>query len=169
MQTMTLPQVVRLLSQSRIGRLCMADGAGKPYAIPLPFTWMAGALYLRIPMTGRKGEVLAANNQVCFEVDHYTDTLDDYASVLVEGRLSPVADVAEKAQVRRCTRRKYQRLRRGHRPGHGRQIRLEDLSMCKIVVERISGRRKSRPQDSFARGATCKLTRSRETTVCAAT
>ena len=41
--------------------------------------------------------------------------------------------------------RKYDRLRRGHRPGHGRGTRLEDLPMRKIVIERISGRKKDSP------------------------
>jgi nitroimidazol reductase NimA-like FMN-containing flavoprotein (pyridoxamine 5'-phosphate oxidase superfamily) len=144
MQTMEAHEVEAMLDQTRIGRLCMADAQGRPYAIPLPFTWFDGALYLRLPLTGRKGEILAQNNRVCFEIDSYTDTLDDYASVLIEGVLEEVTTTEEKAMVRGRTQEKYQRLRRGHRPGHGRSTPLESLALRRIVVDQISGRRKER-------------------------
>lgn len=140
MKQMPHADVEEMLATSRIGRLAMADATGTPYVIPLPFTWTDGALYLRLPMTGRKGQVLSANTKVCFEVDRFTDTLDDYASVLIEGRLTKVPDIAEKQKVRDITQGKYQRLRNGHRPGHGRQTPIEEMPLCKIVVERLSGR-----------------------------
>jgi nitroimidazol reductase NimA-like FMN-containing flavoprotein (pyridoxamine 5'-phosphate oxidase superfamily) len=144
METMEMAEVEVMLEETRIGRLCMAGADGRPYAIPLPFTWHEGALYLRLPLTGRKGEVLSQNSRVCFEIDSYTDTLDDYASVLAEGTLEEVTDIAEKARVRTRTQEKYQRLRHGYRPGHGRPTPLESLALRKIVVEQLSGRRKER-------------------------
>lgn len=145
MEPMHPTDVEAMLQGTTIGRLCMADNEGRPYAIPLPFTWHEGALYLRLPLTGRKGEVLRQNSRVCFEVDSYTDTLDDYASVLIEGRLIEVTSLEEKACIRARTQEKYLRLRRGHRPGHGRSTPLEALALRKIVVEQLSGRRKDRP------------------------
>jgi nitroimidazol reductase NimA-like FMN-containing flavoprotein (pyridoxamine 5'-phosphate oxidase superfamily) len=142
MQDMMLHEIDAMLSDSLIGRLCMADAAGRPYTVPLPFCWADGAIYLRIPLSGRKGHVLAQNDQVCFEVDQFTDTLDAYGSVLVEGRLVAVTEVREKQRVRTFNDRKYDRLRRGHRPRHGRASRVEDLPMRKIVIEQISGRKK---------------------------
>jgi nitroimidazol reductase NimA-like FMN-containing flavoprotein (pyridoxamine 5'-phosphate oxidase superfamily) len=142
MQDMTVHEIEQLLSESRIGRLSMADRAGRPYTIPLPFCWTDGTVYLRLPLAGRKGSVLAENDQVCFEVDEFTDALDDYASVLVEGRLVPVTSSDEKLQVKRRNDEKYNRLRRGYRPGHGRSTPIEELPLRKIVVERISGRKK---------------------------
>lgn len=131
-----------MLAEGRIGRLCMAGADGRPYSVPLPFCWLEGALYLRVALTGRKGQVLAENDRVCFEVDWFTETLDDYASVLIEGRLVEVADVAEKARVRETNAAKYQRLRSGYRPGHGRPTPIEQVPLRKIIVESISGRRK---------------------------
>ena len=86
--------------------------------------------------------LLTLNDQVCFGVDAYTDTLDDYASVLIEGRLTAVTDPREKARIRSINDAKYDRLRRGYRPGHGRSTALSELPLRKIVVERVSGRRK---------------------------
>src|SRR5690606_6872824 len=133
-----------------IGRLGMADGSGRPYVIPMPFCWWRGAIYLRVPMSGRKGEILGKNDRVCFEVDACAPRLEEYASVLVEGRLVEVGDVEEKRQAKAANGLKYERLRRGHRPGHGRSTPIEQLAMRKIVVESISGRRKDPPADSDA-------------------
>ena len=142
MQNMPPAEIDRMLEESLIGRLSMADASGRPYTIPLPFCWTDGALYLRIPLTGRKGEVLAQNDRVCFEVDSFTQTLDAYASVLIEGRLVEVTDADEKLHVKSLNTHKYSRLRRGYRPGHGRVTPVADLPMRKILVERLSGRKK---------------------------
>ena len=142
MQDMTLEEVERMLDECRIGRLCMAGADGRPYTIPLPFCWHEGTVYVRVPLTGRKGRILCENDRVCFEVDAYTDTLDDYASVLVEGRLVSVSDVQEKERVKQANDAKYDRLRNGHRPGHGRSKPVAELPLRKIDVEQIGGRRK---------------------------
>ena len=151
MQDMTALEIERLLDESRIGRLSMADRAGRPYTIPLPFCYSDGTIYLRLPLAGRKGNVLAENDQVCFEVDHFTETLDNYSSVLIEGRLVEVTGTDEKLQVKFRTDEKYNRLRRGYRPGHGRSTPIEHLPLRKIIVSSISGRKKeSQPQPAFA-------------------
>ena len=142
MQDMTVHEIERLLDESRIGRLSMADRDGRPYTIPMPFCWSDGTIYLRLPLAGRKGSILSENDQVCFEVDQFTETLDEYASVLIEGRLIPVIDTDEKLRVKFRTDEKYSRLRRGYRPGHGRSTTIEQLPLRKIVVECISGRKK---------------------------
>jgi nitroimidazol reductase NimA-like FMN-containing flavoprotein (pyridoxamine 5'-phosphate oxidase superfamily) len=89
---MTRNEIDELLLGALVGRLCMVDPERKPYAIPMPFCWADGSVYLRVPLTGRKGAALAFSNLVCFEVDTYTQRLDYYASVLVEGRLVEVTD-----------------------------------------------------------------------------
>ena len=142
MMTMSQADIDAMLAEGRIGRLCMAGADGRPYSVPLPFCWLEGALYLRVALTGRKGQVLAGNDRVCFEVDWFTESLDDYASVLIEGQLIEVMDVAEKERVRAANAAKYQRLRHGHRPGHGRSTPIGQVPLRKIVVEMVSGRRK---------------------------
>lgn len=143
MVEMTAHEIDSMLEESRIGRLGMADESGHPYVIPMPFCWADGKLYLRIAMSGRKGEVLSANRRVCFEIDEYSDDFSRYASVLVEGELQPVATIAEKEKVKSLTEAKYLRLRNGNRPGHGRQIRIEDLPLQRLEVYQISGRKRA--------------------------
>jgi nitroimidazol reductase NimA-like FMN-containing flavoprotein (pyridoxamine 5'-phosphate oxidase superfamily) len=143
-----------LLGEALIGRLSMAGVDGRPYSIPLPFCWANSSIYLRLPLKGRKGKLLAQNNRVCFEVDTFSNTLDEYASVLVEGRLVEVTDIDEKAAVKRLNDSKYDRLRQGHRPGHGRSTPLGDLPMRKIAVEQVTGRQRSAtPALALALGA----------------
>ncbi len=142
MTEMTREEIDRFLENSRIGRLGMADSNGHPYVIPFPFCWNDGALYVRLAMTGRKGELLHDNERVCFEVDEYADDFSDYASVLIEGRLQPVLATDEKMRVRALNDNKYSRLRNGFRPGHRRTMELEQLPLQKIVVLKLSGRKK---------------------------
>ena len=141
MIAMTETEIFNLLDTSLIGRLAMADLQGRPYAIPLPFCRIESTIYLRVPMTGRKGDILAVNNQVCFEIDVFTAQLDDYASILVEGRLIGVEDITEKARVRVINDGKYNTLRHAWRPGHGRRTPLEELPLRKIINGSISGRK----------------------------
>lgn len=141
MIAMTETEIFTLLDTSLIGRLAMADLQGRPYAIPLPFCRIKDTIYLRVPMTGRKGDILAVNKQVCFEIDVFTDQLDDYASILVEGRLMDVEDLTEKARVRVINDAKYNALRHAWRPGHGRRTALKDLPIRKIIDNSISGRK----------------------------
>lgn len=142
MLEMTRDEIHRMLNEVPIGRLCMADLDGRPYTLPFPFCFANNALYLRVALTGRKGDILRANNRVCFEVDTFTPTLDDYASVLIEGTLVAVDDPDEKAEIRRINTDRYQRLRSGKRPGHGRQTPLDRLPLRKIVIDRITGRKR---------------------------
>lgn len=139
---MTSEEIGQMLADAMIGRLCMADTDGTPYSIPLPFCWADGALYIRLGLTGRKGEVLARNDRVCFEVDAFTPRLEEYASVLVEGRLVEVTSLAEKARVKALNDAKYDRLRGGFRPGHGRATPLAALPMRKVVVTSLTGKKK---------------------------
>ncbi len=145
MVEMSESEIHDLLDRAPIGRLAMADPQGKPYVIPMPFCWLAGTLYLRLPMKGRKASILEKNNQVCFEADTFTTDLSDYASVIIEGTLAPVEDAREKGSVKAANDAKYNRLRNGNRPGHGRSIPIEELPLQRIQVMQVSGRKKTVP------------------------
>jgi hypothetical protein len=60
----------------------------------------------------------------------------------VEGRLVEVTSIEEKERVKTANDEKYDRLRGGHRPGHGRSTPLSALPMRKIVVTQLTGKKK---------------------------
>ncbi len=143
---MTRQEIIELLEGALIGRIAFARD-GEPYCIPMPFLYHRGALYFRLPPEGRKEQMLRANPRVCFEADRHAPDLSDYASVIAEGVMTPVTDLAEKAEVRRLTTEKYQRLRGGNRPGHGRAPQpLEAVPLRKIVVHTLAGRKKGKAE-----------------------
>ncbi len=134
-------EIQTFLQNQLLGRLAMATSDGRPYVIPMPFCYINDSIYIRLPMTGRKGAILAENQHVCFEVDYCSPAMDDYASVIIDGVIKPVTDLVEKQRVRDATTEKYTRLRGQYRPGHGRQTPLEDLPTVRIIHASISGRR----------------------------
>jgi nitroimidazol reductase NimA-like FMN-containing flavoprotein (pyridoxamine 5'-phosphate oxidase superfamily) len=97
-------------------------------------------LYLRLEMEGRKGLVLQENNRVCFEVDWYTETLSDYASIILEGKLVPVEDPDQHAALSAALNSKYLHLRKD-RPSSTPQL----SALCKLSPESMSGRKKQSP------------------------
>jgi nitroimidazol reductase NimA-like FMN-containing flavoprotein (pyridoxamine 5'-phosphate oxidase superfamily) len=141
MEEMPAPEIESFLQNQLLGRLAMADRGGRPYVIPLPFCYVNGCIYLRLPMTGRKGAILKFNPQVCFEVDACSPQMDDYTSVIIDGTLTPVSRKDEKQLARDAATEKYTRLRGSYRPGHKRQTPLEDLPTVRIDPACISGRK----------------------------
>lgn len=141
MEDMSRLEIHTFLQNQLLGRLAMAAPDGRPYVIPMPFCYLNNCIYIRLPMTGRKGAILAENQHVCFEVDYCSPQMDDYASVIIDGVIELVTDLAEKGSVRDATTEKYMRLRGQYRPGHQRQTPLEDLPTMRISPTLISGRR----------------------------
>ena len=139
---MTKSEIESLLAHTRIGRLAMVGRDLQPYIIPMPFCWLNDYLYLRLPMEGRKGKILQENRSVCFEVDWHTESLTDYASVLIEGALKPVEDIRERKIIQDANSQKYLSLRGGYRPGHGRLTALTAIPLQKIAPVSVSGRKK---------------------------
>jgi nitroimidazol reductase NimA-like FMN-containing flavoprotein (pyridoxamine 5'-phosphate oxidase superfamily) len=135
-------EIIALLHSAKIGRLAMADGQGQPYVIPLPFCWLNGAIYVRLPLSGRKGRILAKNDQVCFEVDAVEGNFAHYASVLVEGRLVRVADMTEAVRAKHTMNVKYTDPGVPTRAGSGRAPIPEEGAgdaIRKLVVDQMSG------------------------------
>jgi cytidylate kinase len=94
-----------LLERGEYGMLALCgDGeAGAwPYAVPLSYILMDGVVYFHCAKEGRKTDMLARNNRVCFTVVSDTQPVYSkgfstyYESVMVFGHVSPVEDEEEK-------------------------------------------------------------------------
>ena len=87
----------------------------QPYSVPLSYVWQNGKVYFHCALTGRKLDILAVNQNVCFSVvcndvgaffenGNYSTI---YSSVIVFGKCRSVADPAERNSALRALCQKY--------------------------------------------------------------
>ncbi len=93
------------LAGAEVGRLGTADARGRPYVTPFYFAYDRGAIYLHGTATGHVRSNLAANPEVCFEVDaHHGVIAGDqpcgysagFASAICFGTAAVVVDEGER-------------------------------------------------------------------------
>ncbi len=85
-----------MLDEERVGLLGLNDEP-QPYVVPTDFAFEDGAIYIHTPDRGLKARLARANPNVCFEVDRYNETVTDFRSVIIRGRMTEVSDPAERA------------------------------------------------------------------------
>ena len=97
-------EMEEIISRAKVCRLAMSVD-DQPYLVPLNFGYAEGKVYFHSAKEGRKLEMIAANDKVCFEVDLDHDLISaskackfgfGYASVIGFGRAAVVEDRAEK-------------------------------------------------------------------------
>ena len=80
---MTREEVARLLARGWYGHLgCARDG--HPYVVPMCYAYDAPDLYF-FTTEGTKTEFIAANHEICFQVEEIAGP-DDWQSVMLTGR-----------------------------------------------------------------------------------
>jgi uncharacterized protein len=96
---MTREEMEELLRGARYGHLgCTRDG--QPYVVPMSYAYDDGAVYL-FTTEGTKTEYMAANREVCFQVEEVEDETK-WSSVMLSGRaerLTAAADVERVMQL----------------------------------------------------------------------
>lgn len=101
-----------LLARAEYGVLALVDGR-RPYAVPLSFVLMDGALYFHCACEGRKVDAIAGDSEGCFTVVGATRPVYDggfstyYESVMVFGRVTPVDGREEKVRALYALAEKY--------------------------------------------------------------
>jgi cytidylate kinase len=142
--------VLELLERGEYGVLALDDGSSWPYAVPLSYVLADGAVYFHCAPAGRKVEIMARNNRVCFTVvvdaePVYAGSFSTYyASAVVIGRVFPVMDGEEKQHV-------LVRLAEKYFPGHAdtageyAERSLKSTAVYRIIPELLSGKAKPRP------------------------
>jgi uncharacterized protein len=89
---MTRGEIARLLGRGWYGHLgCSRDG--HPYVVPMSYAYDGGDVYF-FTTEGTKTEFIAANHEVCFQVEE-VESADDWQSVMLTGRAELLSDVAE--------------------------------------------------------------------------
>jgi hypothetical protein len=108
-------EIDEILTQTMVGRLgtCL-DGI--PYIIPINFVYDGGRIFFHSAREGRKVSNIAANPNVCFEVDEVGDVLAKepicrsstaYRSVIVFGQARQVSETDTKLSALRKMAKKY--------------------------------------------------------------
>lgn len=135
------PQVDALLDRALVLRLALSAG-DRPYLVPLCFGYDGDRLYFHSAARGKKLEMLAANPQVCFEVEEGVSLLRAaevcrfsmrYRSVIGFGRAKQLADLAEKRRALDLIVRHY-----GGDPVDYPPETLRELAVFAIQIEEMT-------------------------------
>jgi len=163
----TLPEVRRadkamgddetraLLGRGAVGRLAIADAAGRPYVTPLLYVWNGREVWLHNAIVpGHLRANIEANPRVCFEVDEpgpvflygrfECDTSIAYESAIVFGRIRVIDDREAKEGFCRALMAKYGPADGAARP-QGFFPRLGQIAVYAIAADRITGKRTPLP------------------------
>jgi len=133
-------ETLSLLHNSRVGRIAFVDASKRPYTIPLRFVYHNDTIYVRLAFDGRKQDALEHSRRVCFEADECSDDFSHYASIIAEGTLFDVSNDEEKRDALLAMNLKYERLANLPHPGPNPVI--QGVALRKIVIEKISGRKR---------------------------
>lgn len=138
-----------LLEKGEYGVMASVDEAGRPYATPLSYVYMEGAIYFHSAMQGQKLTNIAAHPGVCFTVVGETQPVFDddfttyFESVMAFGEAALVQDAEEK-------RRALLELCRKYLPAHMDQAEqsiahsFSRTAVVKISVAHTTGKAKQR-------------------------
>ena len=91
----------RLLETGTYGVLAVTGDEGWPYAVPMNYIVMNGAIYLHCAREGHKIDAIRADDRVCFTVTTKDELVPDhittmYESVVVFGRAAILEDDKER-------------------------------------------------------------------------
>ena len=144
-----------MLQQGFAGRLAVIGTDGYPYCVPLLYLWLDGEVWLHTTRAhGHLHSCINAEPRACFEIDEpeevfpygrfECDTGLAYRSVILFGRIRAVEDRLAKQRFFEALMRKYAKSSWQERP---RDFfpRMDQISMCAITVERMTGKRTPLP------------------------
>jgi cytidylate kinase len=134
-----------LLAKGEYGMLATTGADGWPYAVPLSYVLMDGAVYFHCAFSGHKISNLALDNRVCFTVAGATRPMFSmgfttcYESVVIRGRAFAVSDKEEKNRSLRMLAEKYlpehmDKFEESVNRSAGR------TAVYKITLEQVSGK-----------------------------
>jgi uncharacterized protein len=153
-EPMSRPEIEEFLAWERTGRLGCVSADGAPYVVPLSFVYQAGAVYYHwFSEEGRKVRNLAASPRVCFEADWASRDHLRYRSVIADGRIAELLDVAEKGRILDLLAERFPEYATG--AGHADEVRdiidkgqaamAEAVRIYRIGIEVMTGKKKGAP------------------------
>ncbi len=93
MKDLSKEEMVEVLMKVEDGVLAFSDGA-TPYCVPFGFVYTNDSVFLTLFPKGRKWEYFQKNQKVCFNVYCWNDDHTEWASVVVDGIMEQIDDLA---------------------------------------------------------------------------
>ena len=138
---------LEVLAKCEYGLLATTGEDGWPYAMPLSYALMDGALYFHCALTGHKIDCIARDSRVCFTVVGETQPvyIDDYAtyyeSVVVRGHALLVTDEKERVRGLKALVDKYL-PEYANKFGENVKSFGDSTAVYKITLEQVTGKAK---------------------------
>ena len=138
-------QIEAILNRADILRLGMCGDDGWPYVVPMNFGYSEGAIYMHGAMKGKRFDILAQNNKVCFEVDLDVEILPAaepckwgvrYQSIIGYAKME-LAQGDDKIAGLNAIMRKYS----GQDWEYGQKV-LDVTAVFKLNIESMTGKRR---------------------------
>ena len=128
-----------LLRRAPYGHLaCARDG--HPYVVPMSYAYDRGDIYF-FTTEGTKTEFIAANREVCFQVEEVEDSLR-WRSVMLTGRAGRLTAPAETERAMRLVSERNPTLSPAiSRTKIGPWTRLSHVAIYRVRAEAVYGRK----------------------------
>jgi nitroimidazol reductase NimA-like FMN-containing flavoprotein (pyridoxamine 5'-phosphate oxidase superfamily) len=148
-RALTEDEALAVLDKCEYGVFSMVNEENEPYAVPISYVVMSGAVYVHCAAAGEKIDTLNANASVCFTVVGNTEPVYDgsfstyYESCIVFGKARLVTDDAEKRDSLMLLAEKYL-------PGHMEKSEgyitksWNRTAVYAIDIEQMTGKAKKR-------------------------
>lgn len=134
---MTRAEMVNILERERVGRVGLNDQP-QPYVVPTDFAYLNGAIYIHTPDRGKKAELARSNPYVCFEIDRYDDTVTDFWSIIIRGKIVEVSNPDERSKAMRIMAEKA--LKSGSVVRHQKAPAVSNrIAIFKIDISDMTG------------------------------
>ena len=135
---MSQGEMTALLLRAGYGHLgCARDG--RPYVVPMHFGYDSGNLYI-FTTEGTKTEYIAANHEVCFQVEEMLDARH-WRSVMIMGRAEQLTKAEElEHAMQLITERNPSLTPALNKTEIGAWKRLNNIAVYRITPEAIYGR-----------------------------
>jgi len=136
--------MAQIIDQAQVCRLGLAMD-NTPYVLPVSFGYDGKAIYFHTATEGRKLVFLAANNRVCFEVEHGVQVVRhdsnpckwtfSFQSVIGYGTVLELTEPSEKIAGLNHIMRHY-----SGRDWPIRPTDTDDIRVWKIAIESLTGK-----------------------------
>ena len=136
--------IEQILAKAQVCRLGLCKD-NRPYIVPVSFGYDGRFLYFHTARTGLKIDFIAANNRVCFELEHEVKLLPNeaspcqwsfaFSSVIGFGTVEEIADPQRKVYGLNQIMLHY-----SGREWPFDEPSLENIRLWRLVVEQITGK-----------------------------